>query len=229
MGLLSNNINTIPNVQNYKEGEEEPNSVPFVVCACEGDEECDYLSIFKRSHRLEIVNDYYNNDQEKKGHSHPQKRIDALIEFLGEESLDLDIKGFSNKIDKAFLVVDRDAQSFKENQYDCIKEICAKKNVEFIISNPSFQLWLLLHFFSDIESLNLEKETRTKKQIKKIEDEIKKYVKNYKHGTINVGSFSKHVNTALDNAKQFDALTVDDLKDKIGTRFSVLVKYLLGN
>ena len=122
MGLLSNNINTIPNDQNYKEGEEEPNSVPFVVCACEGDEECDYLSIFESSHRLVKVNDYYKNDQEKKGHSHPQKRIEALIEFLGEESLNLDIKGFSNKIDKAFLVVDRDAQSFKENQYNRIHE-----------------------------------------------------------------------------------------------------------
>ena len=44
------------------------------------------------------------------------------------------------------MVVDRDKDSFTEEQYDKVVEFCKKNNVSLYVSNPSFELWLYMHF-----------------------------------------------------------------------------------
>ena len=89
-----------------------------------------------------------------------------------KEFLESDSSGYSAALDKAFLISDRDRQSFKEEQYDEMLKNCEDKDIVWIVSNPSFQLWLLLHFTDDIESLELEKMSSCKKQIQEIETHI---------------------------------------------------------
>lgn len=167
---------------------------------------------------------YYQNSQQQITLSHPKHRYNALVEFL-----DSDNSGYSVALDKAFLISDRDSQSFKEPQYDEMSERCKEKGIIWIVSNPSFQLWLLFHFTDDIASLELEKIKGCKKQIQEIETKIKEYSKSgYTHGDLNQSVFKPRIEAAIKNSEPY-CLSVEELKEKIGTNFSVLVKYIIGS
>ena len=224
MGLLSATINTIPGTSSYAEGTENPQSIAFIVYLGEGKEESQYLEIFSQGKENMIdIFKYYIDGHQQTTLSHPKHRYKALIEFLESDGSD-----YSATLDKAFLISDRDSQSFKEPQYDKMLENCKDKGIDWIVSNPSFQLWLLFHFTNDISSLELEKISSSKKQILEIETAIKSLSRNrYTHGNLNQSVFKTHIEDAIKNSEPY-CLSVEELKGNIGTNFSVLVKYLQG-
>ena len=62
---------------------------------------------------------------------------------------------YSEDIDKMCLIVDRDKKSFKEEQYNYVKEECERKNFKLYVTNPCFEFWLLLHF-DEVHLINKE-------------------------------------------------------------------------
>ena len=66
--------------------------------------------------------------------------------------------------DEYCLIVDRDEKSFTEEQVAQVAGLCDENNVRLIITNPCFELWLMLHFpeitrdmiFKSIESKNMK-------------------------------------------------------------------------
>jgi len=48
--------------------------------------------------------------------------------------------------DSFWVVVDRDCQTRTEEQLDEVAQACVEKGYAFIVSNPCFELWLLLHW-----------------------------------------------------------------------------------
>lgn len=223
MSLLSATINTIPGTSSHAEGTEIPKSIAFVVYLGEGREESQYLEMLSQGKENVIdVFKYYLNSQQQITLSHPNHRYKALVEFLESGS-----SGYSAYLDKAFLISDRDSQSFKESQYDAMLENCEDKGIVWIVSNPSFQLWLLFHFTADIESLDLENIGSCKKQIQKIETHIRALSENgYTHGSLDQSVFKSLIEVAVKNSEPY-CLSVKELKDNLGTNFSVLVKYIL--
>lgn len=223
MRLLSATINTIPGTSSHAEGTENPRSLAFVVYLGEGQEESQYLEMLSQGKENIIdVFKYYLNSHQQITLSHPTHRFKALIEFLESDGSD-----YSPYLDNAFLISDRDSQSFKAHQYDVMLENCENKGIVWIVSNPSFQLWLLFHFTDDIESLELESIDSCKKQIQQIETRIKALSKKgYTHGNLNQSVFRPLVETAIKNSEPY-CLSVKDLKENTGTNFSVLVKYIL--
>ena len=223
MSLLSVTINTMPGHSSHAEGTEMPKSLAFVVCLGEGQEESQYLEML--SHGKDNIIDvfkYYRDRKRQISLSHPNHRYSALVEFIGSDE-----SGYSAALDKAFLISDRDSDSFFECQYDDILRNCNDKGIVWIVSNPSFQLWLLFHFTNNIESLELENINHCKEQIKKIETQIKDLSGNeYSHGSLKQSVFKPLINLAVENSEQY-CLPVEELKEKIGTNFSVLVKYIL--
>lgn len=224
MRLLSATINTMPGTSSHAEGTEAPQSISFVVYLGEGQEESQYLEMLSKGKGNIIdVFKYYLDSHQQITLSHPKHRFKALVEFLESDS-----SGYSATLDKAFLISDRDSQSFNEEQYDEMLKNCEDKDIVWIVSNPSFQLWLLFHFTDDIESLELEKISSCKKQILEIETHIKALSKSgYTHGHLNQSVFKAHVEAAVKNSEPY-CLSVEELKENIGTNFSVLVKCLLG-
>ena len=223
MRLLSSTINTIPGTSSHAEGTENPRSLAFIVYLGEGQEESQYLEMLSKGKENMIdVFKYYLNTQQRITWSHPQHRYKALIEFLESDCSD-----FSPHLDKAFLISDRDSQSFKATQYDEVLKNCEDKGIIWIVSNPSFQLWLLFHFTDEIKSLDLENVNGCKKQIEKIETHIKAFSpQGYTHGVLKQSVFKPHIEDAIKNSEQY-CLSVKDLKENIGTNFSELVKYIL--
>lgn len=53
--------------------------------------------------------------------------------------------------DELWLVIDRDKQSWSESQISLIAQECIQKGYGLALSNPCFEVWLLLHF-KDISS-----------------------------------------------------------------------------
>lgn len=222
MRLLSATINTKPGTSSHAEGTENPQSIAFVVYLGEGQEESQYLEMLSEGKDNIIdVFKYYLNSHQQITLSHPNHRYNALVEFLESDGSD-----YSAALDKAFLISDRDSQSFKEEQYDEMLKNCEDKGIVWIVSNPSFQLWLLFHFTDDIESLELEKISRCKKQIREIETNIKAFSKyGYTHGNLKQSVFKPLIEVAIKNSEPY-CLSVEELKESIGTNFSVLVKYI---
>lgn len=207
MRLLSATINTIPGTSSHAEGTEIPKSIVFVVYLGEGQEESQYLEMLSRGKDNIIdVYKYYINSQQQITLSHPKHRYNALVEFLKSDS-----SGYSAYLDKAFLISDRDSQSFKEPQYDEMLVNCEEKGIVWIVSNPSFQLWLLFHFTDDIKSLELENINSCKKQIQEIETSIKALSgKGYSHGILDQSVFNPLIEVAIKNSEPY-CLSVKEL------------------
>lgn len=222
MRLLSSTINTMPRISSHAEGTENPKSLAFVVYLGEGQEESQYLEMLSQGKENIIdVYKYYNNCHQQITLSHPKHRYNALVEFLKSDN-----SGFAVDLDKAFLISDRDTQNFKTTQYEEILKKCENQGFVWIVSNPSFQLWLLLHFTDDIESLDLANIKSCKKQILKIETQIRALSGNgYTHGNLKQSMFRPLIERAIKNSEKY-CLSVNDLKENIGTNFSVLVKYI---
>ena len=100
---------------------------------------------------------------------------------------------------------------------------CQKEVVNIIISNPAFQIWLLLHFTNDLSSYNLEQYEKSSDCIKQgIEPAIKAFEPRYRHGRLNVNTFLPLIKNAMDNSILYSH-NIEELRDTIGTNFRILL------
>ena len=127
----------------------EKEATTYTMCiVTEGDvEELSYIKGYFKTFlsNSNIIPQYVNDslDNKEKHASHPKRRLAALKRYRA--SVHPNWKEYPDDI--TWLVCDRDAQSFKESQYDDVLVDCKKERIELIISNPSFQLWLLMLTF----------------------------------------------------------------------------------
>lgn len=133
---------------------------------------------------------------------------------------------YSEDIDKMCLIVDRDKKSFKEGQYNYVKEECKRKNFKFYVTNPCFEFWLLLHF-DEVHSINREKlleNKRASSKVRYVESELKKYFP-YNKNKYNAELLIEKIDLAIENEKRF-CEDIEELKDKLGSNIGLLIKEL---
>ena len=133
---------------------------------------------------------------------------------------------YSEDIDKMCLIVDRDKKSFKEEQYNYVKEECKKKNFKLYVTNPCFEFWLLLHF-DEVHSINREKlleNKRASSKVRFVESELKKYFP-YNKNKYNAELLIEKIDLAIENEKKF-CENIEELKDKLGSNIGLLIKEL---
>lgn len=125
------------------------------------------------------------------------------------------------------LIVDRDERSFSENQVESVSDICVQNRFRLIISNPCFELWLLLHF-------DVSKEVILSKcnQIGGLKEELRKYSK-INEGPVQGDEFKDNVDKARQKLKGY-AQDIDILKrptssgpDCIGSNIGYLIDDLM--
>lgn len=141
------------------------------------------------------------------------------------------VKGASNFLggDELCIIVDRDRNSFSENQYDQLLQAETNKEIRFCISNPCFEFWLLLHFsncseYSQTDILNnLKDGNRT--YIEKCF--MKKLGGSYNKSRLYFeDNFKLRIRCAISNSKSFKTSSVD-LKNQIGTNIGLLIEGML--
>ncbi|MGL6120994.1 MAG: RloB family protein [Fusobacteriaceae bacterium] len=164
------------------------------------------------------VNIFEKSDQDL---SNPKKILDELNEKKEKD-------GFLE--DEIYLVVDRDADSFTEEQFEAVKTGCVENSYQLILSNPSFELWLLFHFIENLSN-NDKDEIKADKTIleRKLQKCLKEF-KNLRSDSFNKKILFKHYSDKVEHAIKIakeNEYDLEKLKDTIGTNAFILVENII--
>lgn len=187
---------------------------------------------------LTEINQIYKSDDDRI----PYDNLDDLFMRLFREEVYEDvIKNFAKYVmaqdvtyspvrDTLNMVIDRDKDSFTDEQYDKVVKFCEDNNVNIYVSNPCFELWLLMHFDEfDKENpddlfLNKKVNTSGKRYLEKRLNEICKYKKN----SIDFSKFEPGIKKAIQREKKL-AEDVTKIKYELGTNVGILVNNILND
>jgi hypothetical protein len=131
---------------------------------------------------------------------------------------------YDSDIDRVCIIIDRDQQSFNEQQYDSVVQTCNENKFKIYVTNPCFEFWLLMHF-NEVHQLDAGKLLENPKVTSKrryAEDELRKLVRGYKKNNIQFNIFSDKIDTAIKNEKSF-AEDIPELKNRIGSNIGILL------
>ena len=152
--------------------------------------------------------------------------IKNIGDALNEQSIP-----YAPDIDKICLVVDRDPMSFTSSQFDYVKNTCTANNVQFYISNPGFELWLLMHssnFATMKDDLAAKFSTMTPPEfLDYIESLLKQEFDGYNKSKLKTQPFMQAIDTAIANEKTFTE-SVDALKNDMGSNVGLLIQGMRG-
>lgn len=170
----------------------------------------------------------------KDGQSHPFQVRDGLIEYYEEIIKDY----FDKKIDSLWIVVDIDKhfeKGDKNSSAKCFFEFLSsletkdKIKINLALSNPSFEIWLILHYKSTKEiDLKLIKENPKISSRKTYIKSILKETLKEDNQRNNMSTYYKYTNTAIKNSSSNDlGITNKELYEKVGTTVRNLLKSLI--
>ncbi len=131
-------------------------------CVSEGaTEESYFFGVRNNRKELHIKNDVYIEVVEKQEGqetlSHPMQLVHACLLQMGHIDDNGDPvpenrrqeyckwENFDEKIDRVCVIFDRDYRNL-EGSIGTIFEICNNHGIKIVMSNPNFELWLLMHF-----------------------------------------------------------------------------------
>ena len=185
---------------------------------------------------LTKINQIYKSDDDRI----PYDNLDDLFMRLFREEVYEDvIKNFARYVmaqdvtyspvrDTLNMVIDRDKDSFTDEQYDKVVKFCENNNVNIYVSNPCFELWLLMHFDEfDKENpddlfFNRKANASGKRYLEKRLNEICKYKKN----SIDFSKFEPGIKKAIQREKKL-VEDVTKIKYELGTNVGILVNNIL--
>lgn len=130
---------------------------------------------------------------------------------------------FDKNIDKIYLVVDRDKNSFTNKQYEIVLKKSKENNIYFYVINPCFEFWLLLHFKDclDYSKEQLFENTYVTSNNTFVYEELKKYDPSYTKSRFNANIYMEKIEIAIENAKYYEN-DITLLKDNVGTNLMFL-------
>ncbi len=180
----------------------------------DGIHDLDYSEIIKVE-RLE-------KEDETDTKSHPNH----VIELLDERKEYWQEHGI--EANELWMVVDRDKQNVSEEQLNAIIDKCKKEGYNLALSNPTFELWLLMHVndlkgYSKEDLLNNEKVNKTRRFIDK---ELSVILGGYNKKNLKFENFEAGIKDAIQRANGFPTDNNSLLKE-LGTSVCVLVDKLI--
>ena len=143
----------------------------------------------------DLSNEYYNPKvhvlplKRESNKSAPNHVISQLNDFKSTYSLD--------KNDELWLVIDIDKWTNKMLS-DIITQ-CNQKGYSYAVSNPCFELWLLLHIL-DVNFLD-DGEKKKLSKISEISKKIRAILGSYNKSNIDTSCFLPHVKIAIERSK----------------------------
>lgn len=199
-------------------------SARLVVIAAEGREtENIYFEAMKRELSAENVHVevLHRNDN----NSNPDNVLSQLQNFKDEYNIDED--------DELWVVVDRDR--WREKTLSTVAKYCHNdSNLKFCVSNPCFELWLLLHLedvnvysTKDLQSLTDNKKVKRNGPTW-LKNRMKSLMGTYHESNYDVGKLLPYVDKAIERAKSLDSNPKDRWPQRVGTRVYLLAKSIMG-
>lgn len=164
----------------------------IILIACEGNNKTEktYFNNF------ENIKSDFNICYAKGNNTDPLKLVQMLIKEI--KKLDLNLMGG----DIAYLVFDTDMNFNKDKIINAANKLAKDNHIKVISSNPSIEIWFLLHYeFTTSSMTNSE-------VIKRIKKYYPKYEKN-----INIYSdINKNIFTAINRAKKLEKYQLENGK-----------------
>jgi len=195
------------------------------VIACEGQKtEVHYFEDF-------VSKDFYYNPRahveilkRKKGGSSPMDVLKQIDDFMLEYNL--------NENDELWIVIDRDKQSWDTKMIRQVAQNCIKKGYNLAVSNPCFEVWLLLHVkklteYTKEEIQELYENRKISSRRTKLKDEIKKINGSFNPSNLDSSQFLPNVNLAIKQAELLDSNKKTRWPNYFGSRIYLLAKQLL--
>lgn len=200
-------------------------------CVAEGaTEESYFYGIRNNKKDLKIKNEVHIEVIEKQEgqetFSHPMQLVNACLFQMGridtdgteisEDKWQENCKWdeFDADIDQVCVIFDRDYRNLEES-LNTIFDLCDRHGIRVVMSNPNFELWLLMHFpdikqYSPQDLLNNQKNLRhrlfTDASAKKkyLEILVAKNAKGYTKGSrIKFEKFQPYIDNAVEQAKMY--------------------------
>jgi hypothetical protein len=161
-----------------------------------------------------------NDETDTKSHpNHVIELLDERKEYWKEHGIE------ANEL---WMVVDRDKQNVSEEQLNTIIDKCNQEGYNLALSNPTFELWLLMHIsdlqeYSNVDLLNNKKVNRSRRFIEK---ELSTILKGYNKKNLRFERFEGGIKDAIHRAKGLQTNN-ESLIEELGTSVCLLVEKLV--
>lgn len=157
--------------------------------------------------------------------SDPKTVLKALDDFQRQYSLRLDY-------DELWLVIDVDR--WHKKHLSEVGSLCSQKNYGYAVSNPCFELWILLHLKTlDDYPANILQEFRENKRPSskhpktRLELELIKLLGSYSKGNLDTSRFLGNVKVAIERAKALDINQKHRWPNDLGTRIYLIAEKIV--
>ncbi len=193
----------------------------FLVIASEGVRtEVRYLEGLQRLHsnsRIKIVP--LKRDISESGNSACLKVFESLDSARKS-------KKYSNS-DEFFMVVDRDRCSTSELQLSGVAQSCASKGYHLVVSNPSIELWFLLHFKELGEYTAIERQLMFDNRDGYMKSTLRAAAGgSFNPSNPNVDKLWPLTQDAINRSKELDTSPLERWPNAISSRFYILLEKL---
>jgi hypothetical protein len=133
--------------------------------------------------------------------------------------------------DELWMVIDRDKQTWRSGQIAEVARLCIQKRYGFALSNPCFELWLLLHI-KDINEYTAAVREELLRNLKtgnrgRIKIELLAICGTYNKSNLNVDDYLPHVNVAIERAEALTQNANERWPDYLGSHVYKLVRKLM--
>lgn len=133
--------------------------------------------------------------------------------------------------DELWMVIDRDKQSWSTQQIAEVARLCVQKRYGFALSNPCFELWLLLHR-KDINEYSSAVKEELLENLKtgnrgRIEIELLAICGTYNKSNLNVEDYLPYVDIAIQRAEALTQNIRERWPDYLGTHVYKIVRKLM--
>ena len=208
-------------------GNEEPKSKYYIIPEGDNTEIQYFCGIRDNADELnikpliEIVP--VENDEDEEGQSHPKRKLDNFNKSLGEGKFT-----YKANFDKAIFVIDRDPQNLSKEQLDEFIKKCEKDGYYVCLSNPTFELFLLMHddkvFDLDRQEM-LENRRETRRSKRFLEVKLSEIFECNKRN-IDFEKFKPNIKKAIKNEKKF-CEDLERLKNELGSNVGTLLDEII--
>ena len=163
------------------------------------------------------------NETSEHGQSHPKWKINNFERDLKSGKFTYDME-----IDKVCFVIDRDPQNLSESQLDEFINKCRDNGYEVYISNPTFEVFLIMHD-DRVLSLNrqemLENRRNSRRGKRFLEIKLFEFFQCNKKN-LNFQKFKSNIKKAIINEKQF-CEDIESLKNNLGSNVGKLLDNMI--
>lgn len=156
--------------------------------------------------------------------SSPEHVLEQIRGFMSEYNIADD--------DQLWIVVDKD--KWKDRMLSSVAQHCMKNsNLRFCVSNPCFELWLLLHLedvtrYDEEQMEALARNRKITSQHTWLKKRMKELTGHYHESDYDATALLPHVHSAIERAGRLDTSPSDRWPQGVGTRVYLLAKSIIG-